>query len=62
MFFKALFIHRDKVMTVPINLKNLSDAAESIGHTGTIKNQYEQVKRWAWGVSDDGWMIINLFK
>jgi hypothetical protein len=62
MFFKALFIHGDKVFTVPIYLRNLSDAAESIGHIGTIKNQYEQVKRWAWGVSDHGWMIKSFFR
>jgi hypothetical protein len=62
MFFKALYVHGDKVMTKPIFLKNLSDAAESVGHRGTIKNQYEQVKRWAWGVSDHGWMIRNWLK
>lgn len=62
MFFKALFIHGDSVYTVPIFLKNLSDAAESIGHMGNIKNQYEQVKRWAWGVSDNSWMIRSLLK
>lgn len=57
MFFKALFLHGNNVMTVPIYLKNLSDAAESVGHPSSIKNQYEQVKRWAWGNSDHGWMI-----
>ena len=62
MFFKALYKYGDKVMTVPIHLKNLADAAESIGHRGNIKNQYEQVKRWAWGVSDDGWMIRELLQ
>ncbi|MBN2015325.1 glycosyltransferase family 2 protein [Candidatus Dojkabacteria bacterium] len=62
MFFKALFVHYDKVLTRPIFLRNLSDAAESIGHASTIKNQYEQVKRWAWGVSDHGWMIMNLLR
>jgi hypothetical protein len=60
MFFKALYIYNDDVMTIPIYLRNLSDAAESIGHIRTIKNQYEQVKRWAWGTSDHGWMIRNL--
>jgi len=62
MFFKALFIYEDKVLTKPIYLKNLNDAAESVTHLRTIKNQYEQVKRWAWGVSDHGWMIINWLK
>lgn len=62
MFFKALFVHGDKVMTVPMYIRNFADAAESIGHLGNIKNQYEQVKRWAWGVSDNSWMIRSLFK
>lgn len=62
MFFKALFVHGDKVVTKPIFLRNLSDAAESVNHRGTIKNQYEQVKRWAWGVSDHGWMIESWWK
>ncbi len=62
MFFKALFIYGEKVATIPIYLKNLSDAAEGIGHRSTIKNQYEQVKRWAWGTSDHPWMIKNWFK
>jgi len=62
MFFKALFVHGDKVITVPMYLRNLADAAESVGHLGNIKNQYEQVKRWAWGVSDNSWMIRSLFK
>lgn len=62
MFFKALYKHGDKVETIPIHLKNMADAAESVGHVGNIKNQYEQVKRWAWGVSDHGWMIESLIK
>ncbi len=62
MFFKALYLHGNKVITVPMYLKNLADAAESVDHPGTIKNQYEQVKRWAWGVSDHGWMIKSFFK
>lgn len=62
MFFKALYLFGDDVMTVPIYLKNLADAAESMGHIGNIKNQYEQVKRWAWGVSDHGWMLRNLWR
>lgn len=62
MFFKSLFIYGDKVSTVPIYLKNLSDAAESVGFLSSAKNQYEQVKRWAWGVSDHGWMITSWLK
>ena len=57
MFLKALFLHGDKVSIKPIYLKTLSDAAESTTFFKTAQNQYKQVKRWAWGVSDDVWMV-----
>ncbi len=59
MFFKAYFKYGDKVATKPIFLPTLADAAESTSFKKTIINQYEQVKRWAWGVSDDPWLIKN---
>jgi hypothetical protein len=37
------------------------DAAESTSFLKTLKNQYEQFKRWAWGVSDDPYVIKNYF-
>jgi len=39
----------------------MADAAESTSFWKTFKNQYEQIKRWAWGVSDDPWIIKNYF-
>ncbi len=62
LFFKAIFKFNNKVSTVPLFLKTLSDAAEGEGHWATIKNNYLQSRRWAWGVSDDGWVIKNFFK
>ncbi|MCL5675646.1 MAG: glycosyltransferase family 2 protein [Patescibacteria group bacterium] len=59
MFFKTYFKFGDKVGTKPIFLPTLADAAESTSFKKTIINQYEQVKRWAWGVSDDPWLIKN---
>lgn len=61
-FFKCLFKYDRYVETVPIFLKTLSDAAEGDGHWDTIKNNYKQSRRWAWGISDTGWMIKNLIK
>lgn len=61
MFFKTYFKYGDKVSTVPIFLPTLADAAESTTYWKTIVNQYEQMKRWAWGVSDDPWLIKNIF-
>lgn len=62
LFLKGIFTFERKVSTVPIFLKTLSDAAEGEGHWKTIKNNYLQSRRWAWGVSDVGWMIKNFFK
>ncbi|MCA9380851.1 glycosyltransferase family 2 protein [Candidatus Dojkabacteria bacterium] len=62
LFFKAIFKFNDKVSAVPLFLKTLSDAAEGEGHWATIKNNYLQSRRWAWGISDDGWVIKNFLK
>ena len=35
----------------------LMDAAQSSTFWKTMMNQYEQVKRWAWGVADDQFVI-----
>ena len=43
----------------PIFLPTFADAAESSTFWGTMKNQYEQVKRWAWGTSDDSYIIYK---
>lgn len=61
LFFKAYFAFGDKVSVVPIYLPTLVDAAESTSFVKTMINQYEQNKRWAWGVSDDPWVIRNFF-
>lgn len=61
MFFKIYFAFGEKVAAVPIFLPILVDAAESHGFFNTFINQYEQAKRWAWGVSDIPYVIQNTF-
>lgn len=58
-FFKAFFKLKGKVEVEPIYLPVYADAAESTSSLKTIKNQYQQIKRWAWGVSDDAYIIKN---
>ena len=60
-FFKAYFAKDGKVEVEPIYLPLMADAAQSDSFWKTIKNQYEQFKRWAWGVSDTPWIIKNYF-
>jgi len=57
LFFKVYFSKGVKVLTRGIFLPVLVDAAESHGFFRTMVNQYEQSKRWSWGVSDIPFVI-----
>lgn len=57
LFFKAYFYFRGQIEVEPLFLPIYADAAESEGFWPTMRNQYEQIKRWAWGVSDDAYII-----
>jgi cellulose synthase/poly-beta-1,6-N-acetylglucosamine synthase-like glycosyltransferase len=59
LFFKVYFTKGARVKTFGIFLPVLVDAAESHGFFRTMVNQYEQSKRWAWGVSDIPFVIRN---
>jgi len=61
-FFKAYFKTDGKVAVEPIFLPVYADAAQSSTFGKTMINQYEQVKRWAWGTSDDPWIIQQWLK
>lgn len=57
LFFKSYFAKKGDFEVEPIFLPIYSDAAESDGFWPTMKNQYEQLKRWAWGVSDISYIV-----
>jgi glycosyltransferase involved in cell wall biosynthesis len=57
MFFKAYFAKKGKLEVIPLFIPVYADAAEAHGFWNTMFNQYEQIKRWAWGVSDDAYII-----
>ncbi len=57
LFFKVYFALGEKVRTRGLFLPVLADAAESRTVLRTMINQYEQSKRWAWGVSDIPYVI-----
>lgn len=59
-FFKAFFALDGKVEVEPIFLPSYQDAAESTSTWKTFINEYEQKKRWAWGVSDIA-TVVDLF-
>ena len=57
LFFKSYFAKKGQFWVRPIFLPIFADAAEANGLINTFVNQYEQLKRWAWGVSDDAYII-----
>lgn len=57
LFFKAYFALKGNLEVEPLFLPILADAAQAHGFWSTMYNQYEQIKRWAWGVSDDAYII-----
>ena len=60
-FFKALFEVGNGVEVEPIYLPLFADSAQSTTTWKTLKLNYEQLRRWAYGVSDTPWMIKNYF-
>jgi hypothetical protein len=58
-FFKAFYATGGKIEVEPLYLPLYADAAQSSSTWKTLKNTYEQQKRWAWGVSDVPWILKN---
>ncbi len=56
-FFKAFFDTHGETRVDPIFLPVYADAAEDKDFWSTYVNTYEQVKRWAWGASDDVYIL-----
>ncbi len=60
-FFKAYYKKLGKLEVEPIYLPLHVDAAQSTSLLKTLRAQYRTYKRWAWGASDDSWIIKNYF-
>src|SRR5579885_433320 len=52
-FFKSFFRMKGRVWVEPIFLRTSVDAAFAMGYFNSLKNKYNQERRWSWGVSDD---------
>ena len=59
LFFKSYFHFKGDLEVEPIFLSVRQDAAHSTTFWKTMANQYEQIKRWAWGVSDNPYIMIR---
>lgn len=56
-FFKCYFAFDGRVQVEPLFLPIYADAVEGDSFWNTMHGQYEQMKRWAWGTSDDAYVI-----
>lgn len=52
-FFKAFYQLKGNVWVEPIFLKTSMDSPLSKSYFKSLKNKYDQERRWSWGVSDD---------
>ncbi len=52
-FFKAFYHLKGAAWVEPIFLKTSMDAPLSATYFKSLKNKYDQERRWSWGVSDD---------
>jgi cellulose synthase/poly-beta-1,6-N-acetylglucosamine synthase-like glycosyltransferase len=62
MCFKVLFHFGRRVKVRPIFLPVYADAAEGATLRRTFENQYHQILRWAWGVSDIPYVARGAFR
>jgi hypothetical protein len=62
MCFKVLFHFGRRVKIRPIFLPVYADAAEGPTLRRTLENQYHQIMRWAWGVSDIPYVTLGALR
>ncbi len=56
-FFKSFFSHKGEVELESIYLPLFADAAEGNTYLESLRSQYNQSRRWAWGVTDVGYAL-----
>ncbi|MEA2645962.1 MAG: hypothetical protein QOE92_1045, partial [Chloroflexota bacterium] len=59
-FWRAFFRYGERLAVVPVHLPIYGDCPRARGYGQTHVSQYNQIKRWAWGVSDVPFVFINM--
>jgi cellulose synthase/poly-beta-1,6-N-acetylglucosamine synthase-like glycosyltransferase len=62
LFFKAFFAHGGEVELESIYLPLYADAVEGQSYWESLKAQYFQNRRWAWGVTDIAYAVTGFLK
>ena len=58
-FWRAFFRYGSRLKVRPVCIPIYGDCPRSKTYTGTHASQYNQIKRWAWGVSDVPFVFLN---
>jgi hypothetical protein len=61
-FWTAYFVYKGRHYLENIYSPVYMDAVLGNSYLETLKNQYKQLRRWAWGVSDLPFIVFNIFK
>lgn len=62
LFFKTFFSHQGLVGVESLYVPLYADAAEGSGYWESVKSNYFQVRRWAWGITDLTYALKMYFK
>lgn len=61
-YWTAFFVYQGRHYLENIYSPVYMDAVLSGSYLDTLKSQYKQLRRWAWGVSDFPFIVLNIFK
>ncbi len=61
-FWKSFFTYGDRLRVRPAFLPVFGDAPRAGTYTGTHVSQYNQIKRWAWGVTDIAYVTTRMLQ
>ena len=61
-YWKAFFIFGKRFAVKSVYLPIYGDSPQSRDYASTHMSQYNQIKRWAWGITDVPYVLARLFK
>jgi cellulose synthase/poly-beta-1,6-N-acetylglucosamine synthase-like glycosyltransferase len=61
-FWKAFFRFGGRLSVAPVFLPLYGDSPQARDYAATHLSQYNQIKRWAWGVTDVPYVLKQLFR
>ncbi len=61
-FWRSFFHYKGNHKVIPLFMPIYQDAVESATYWETLKDQYLQLRRWAWGSTDISYVATNFWK